>query len=126
MALINSSPGQISCVEVPPVTFPSSVWDIISFSDEIVLQPGIIFVEINLCISFFSLGKKKKTAVVKRTVKTKPWGKTLPFSSVLVVTKVVSDNFQVYLCDEMCSNSTHVSQGKNKTCARLGWHPVDE
>lgn len=48
--------------------------------------------------------------------KTESLGTYLPFLSVLLVTKVMTDDFQVYLYDETHSNSTHVSLGKNKTC----------
>lgn len=53
-------------------------------------------------------------------VKSFPQGKSLPFSSVEMATKVVTNNFQVYLYDEMNSNSTHVNQGKNKACDQTG------
>ncbi len=68
----------------------------------------------------FRAGKKRITAGVTKMVKSIPWGKSLPFSSVLMVTKIVTSNFQVDLYDEMYSNSTRVNQVKNKVSDH-GW-----
>lgn len=90
------------------MTFPFSSGQHLTLSDEIALQQWVIFVKINLCISFFLVCEKTQ----KNHCEKDSESQSLPFSSVLVVTKAVTDNFQVYLYDEMHGNSTRQSGNK--------------
>lgn len=102
MALINSSPGQISKKDLCGGASRDVSEHLLTLSDEIVLQPGTIFVKINPCISFFS-----QTAVTK-TIKKK---KTLGKNSALLASPA-ADKSQItfrFISMTKCTATPHTS-----------------